>query len=184
GLPYERAQLRNSWKNAGGVKERLYEKASCLPDFSDMIPWFGQSIDASDGEFSLRSKYVFWRARSRLNWNPQHSIGALDTFNDVHVAMTVATGGEPIPLATWRRLRMLVTPHPLGGCNMAAAEGAGGTTDTCEVFGHRNLFVMDGSVIPRAIGRNPSKTIAAVAERSSQMLVDELPARFGVASAV
>jgi cholesterol oxidase len=43
---------------------------------------------------------------------------------------------------------------------------------------------MDGSVIPRAIGRNPSKTIAALAERNSQMLVDELPARFGVAAAV
>ena len=30
---------------------------------------------------------------------------------------------------------------------MAAAEGAGVTTHAGEVFGHRNLFVMDGSVI-------------------------------------
>jgi cholesterol oxidase len=181
GLPNFGAHLLKSWKNAGGLKQRLYEKASDLTDFSDMIAWFGQSIDAADGEFSLRSKYVFWRARSRLNWNPQRSVGALDTFNDVHVAMTLATGGEPMPLATWRRLRMLVTPHPLGGCNMAAGEGAGVTADTGEVHGHRNLFVMDGSIIPRAIGRNPSKTIAALAERGSQMLVDELPARFGSA---
>jgi len=184
GLPNVGAHLLKCWKSAGGLKQRLYEKASDLTDFSDMIPWFGQSIDAADGEFSLRSRYVFWRARSRLNWNPQHSISALDTFNDVHVAMTLATGGEPMPLATWRRLRTLVTPHPLGGCNMAAAEGAGVTTDTGEVHGHRNLFVMDGSIIPRAIGRNPSKIIAALAERGSQQLVGELPARFGVASAV
>jgi cholesterol oxidase len=107
-------------------------------------------------------------------------MSALDTFNDVHVAMTLATGGEPMPLATWRRLRMLVTPHPLGGCNMAAAEGAGVTTHAGEVFGHRNLFVMDGSVIPRAIGRNPSKTIAALAERGCERLVAELPRRLGV----
>ena len=46
-----------------------------------------------------------------------------------------------------------------------------------EVFGYDNLFVMDGSVIPRAIGRNPSKTIAAIAERSCEKLLDELPAR-------
>jgi cholesterol oxidase len=184
GLPNFGAHLLKSWKSAGGLKQRLYEKASDLTDFSDMIPWFGQSIDAADGEFSLRSKYVFWRARSRLDWNPQRSVSALDTFNDVHVAMTLATGGEPMPLATWRRLRMLVTPHPLGGCNMAAAAGAGVTTDRGEVFGHRNLFVMDGAVIPRAIGRNPSKTIAALAERNSQMLVDELRARFDVSAAV
>ena len=67
---------------------------------------------------------------------------------------------------------MLVTPHPLGGCNMAAAAGAGVTNHMGEVYGHHNLFVMDGSVIPRAIGRNPSKTIAAVAERSCEKLLD------------
>ena len=170
GLPNVGAHLLKCWKNAGGLRQRLYEKASDLTDFSDMIPWFGQSIDAADGEFSLRSRYVFWRARSRLNWNPQGSLSALDTFNDVHVAMTLATGGEPMPLATWRRLRTLVTPHPLGG-SVAAAEGAGVTTDTGQVHGLRNLFVIDGSIIPRAIGRNPSKTIAALAERGSQKLV-------------
>jgi cholesterol oxidase len=177
GLPNFGAHLLKSWKGAGGLKQRLYEKASDLTDFSDMIPWFGQSIDAADGEFSLRSPLKFWRARTRLNWNPQRSVSALDTFNDVHVAMTLATGGEPIPSFTWKRLRMLVTPHPLGGCNMAAAAGAGVTDDKGEVFGYRNLFVMDGSVIPRAIGRNPSKTIAALAERSSEKLLEELPRR-------
>jgi len=44
--------------------------------------------------------------------------------------------------------------------------------------------VMDGSVIPRAIGRNPSKTIAAIAERSCDKLRDELPRRLdGVTTA-
>jgi cholesterol oxidase len=52
-----------------------------------------------------------------------------------------------------------------------------------EVFGHDNLFVMDGSVIPRAIGRNPSKTIAAVAERSCEKLLDELSRRLDGAMA-
>jgi cholesterol oxidase len=184
GLPNFGAHLLKSWKDAGGLKERLYRKASSLTDFSDMVPWFGQSIDGADGEFSLRSKYIFWRARTRLDWNPQRSVSVLDTFNDVHVAMTLATGGEPMPLATWRRLRMLVTPHPLGGCNMAAASGAGVTTHTGEVFGHPNLFVMDGSVIPRAIGRNPSKTIAAIAERNCERLDDELSRRLNGAAAV
>jgi cholesterol oxidase len=177
GLPNFAEHLLKSWKNKHGVKGTLYRKASEFTDFSDMIPWFGQSIDAADGEFALQNPLWFWRAKTRLNWNPQRSASALDAFNDVHIAMTLATGGDPKPSLTWKRLRMLVTPHPLGGCNMAAAPGAGVTNDRCEVFGFENLFVMDGSVIPRAIGRNPSKTIAAVAERSCATLRDELPGR-------
>jgi cholesterol oxidase len=57
---------------------------------------------------------------------------------------------------------------------MASAAGAGVTDHMGEVFGFENLFVMDGSVIPRAIGRNPSKTIAAVAERSCEKLLERL----------
>ena len=102
----------------------------------------------------------------------------------MHVAITRATGGEPLPLFTWKRLRMLVTPHPLGGCNMAAAPGAGVTNHMGEVFGYWNLFVMDGAVIPRAIGRNPSKTIAAVAERSCEKLLEEMPTRLNGAAAL
>jgi cholesterol oxidase len=177
GLPNIGAHLLKRWKDKRGPKKWAYRKASELTDFSDMIAWFGQSIDAADGEFSLQNPMRFWRARTRLNWNPQRSVGALDSFNDVHVAMTLATKGEPRPLFTWKRLRTLVTPHPLGGCNMAAAPGAGVTDHNGEVFGYKNLFVMDGSVIPRAIGRNPSKTIAAIAERNCEKLRVELPSR-------
>ena len=184
GLPNLGAHLLKSWEDRGGIRGRLFQRASDLTDFSHMIPWFGQSIDGADGEFSLQSPFRFWRARTQLNWNPQRSVGALDTFNDIHVAMTLATKGSPIPLFTWKRLRMLATPHPLGGCNMAAAAGAGVTNHMGEVFGYDNLFVMDGSVIPRAIGRNPSKTIAAVAERSCEKLLEEMPTRLQGAAAL
>ena len=32
-----------------------------------------------------------------------------------------------------------------------------------EVFGYRNLYVADGAIVPKAIGLNPSRTIAALA---------------------
>lgn len=174
GLPNIAEALLANWKGVRGWKQKVYENACEKTDFRSMIPWFGQSIDAADGEFSLRGRHAFWRGRLRLNWNPQLSMQALDTFGDMHVAMTLATGGVPIPLSTWKRLRMLVTPHPLGGCNMGSAPGVGVVDHTGEVFGHKNLFVMDGAVIPRAIGRNPSKTIAAIAERSCDRLGDRL----------
>jgi cholesterol oxidase len=34
-----------------------------------------------------------------------------------------------------------------------------------EVFGYPKLYVVDGSILPTPIGRNPSHTIAALAER-------------------
>jgi cholesterol oxidase len=69
---------------------------------------------------------------------------------------------------------MLVTPHPLGGCPMGLTPALGVVDDGGRVFGHPGLYVMDGSVIPRALGRNPSKTIAALAERSVELLLEEV----------
>lgn len=173
GLPNVSKLLLKSWDDApaSSMKRWMYDTASDFTDFKSMIPWFGQAIDGADGEFSLRDKRKFWRGRLKLDWNPQRSKLAMDAFADTHIKLTEAAGGTAYSLLTWRYLKMLVTPHPLGGCNMSSAPAAGVVQHTGEVFGHRNLYVMDGSVVPRAIGKNPSKTIAAVAERSCEQLL-------------
>jgi cholesterol oxidase len=58
-----------------------------------------------------------------------------------------------------------VTAHPLGGAPMGRDRLHGVVDSHGEVFGHRGLFVADGSVMPAPIGANPSMTIAALAER-------------------
>jgi cholesterol oxidase len=70
-------------------------------------------------------------------------------------------------------LRQLVTPHPLGGCGMAASPSAGVTNHAGRVYGHPGLYVFDGSIVPRPLGLNPSKTIAALAERGVELLLRE-----------
>ena len=68
---------------------------------------------------------------------------------------------------TWSAQKQLVTVHPLGGCPMGDDENHGVVDVHGEVFHYPNLFVTDGSIIPTAVGPNPSKTIGAMAERIS-----------------
>ncbi len=39
-----------------------------------------------------------------------------------------------------------------------------------EVFGYRNLYVIDGAIVPEALGVNPSRTIGALAERAASLI--------------
>lgn len=131
-----------------------------------LMPWFGQAVDEPGGRFYLgRRWWMPWRKdRLRLDWDYRAAEKAVQGLADMHLRLTRATGGEAVTPATWRWFRNLVTPHPLGGCNMADDARHGVVNDRGEVFGYPNLYVMDGAVVPTALGLNPSKTIAALAE--------------------
>lgn len=120
--------------------------------------------------------------RVRVNWP---GIGAQPVFTTVNAALKEATkalGGTYIKNPTWTPLlgQDLVTVHPLGGCPMAEDAEHGVTNHKGQVFSgkkgedaYENLYVMDGSVIPRSVGVNPLLTISAVAERNIALLAAE-----------
>jgi cholesterol oxidase len=137
----------------------------------NMMPWIGQAVDAADGRLYLgRSLLAPWRRRLRLAWNPTASRDTIEAMIDTHGEFARATGGRPLSPLVWKLLKALVTPHPLGGCCMADTPANGVVDHRGEAFGYPRLFVADGSVVPRAIGLNPSKTIAAVAERMAEFI--------------
>jgi cholesterol oxidase len=70
-------------------------------------------------------------------------------------------------------LSKFTTVHPLGGCPMADDPASGVVDDVGRVYGYRGLRVLDGSIVPTALGVNPSKTIAALAERGVAQLIAE-----------
>ena len=142
--------------------------------FTSLMPWFAQGRDLSDGTFRLRRRWLglFGEKRLRLDWEIGRSRGVMDSIVRMHERLARSTGGIPLVPATWTWAKMLVTPHPLGGCNMAANAASGVVNHRGEVFGYPNLFVADGAIIPEAIGANPSKTIAALAERIAGEIVD------------
>ena len=77
------------------------------------------------------------------------------------------------------QLPFSVSVHPLGGCCMADSAESGVVSHTGEVFSgskgkgvHPQLYVMDGSVIPRSLGINPLWSITAIAERNVALLIE------------
>ena len=135
------------------------------------MPWFGQAVDASDGVFKLtRSWMPPFRHEVKLEWDIEKSKAAVQALIDMHIKLSEATGGEPMVPPTWTVLKNLVTPHPLGGCRMGESSADGVVDHKGEVFGYPGLYVADGSIIPKAVGLNPSRTIAALAERIAELI--------------
>lgn len=58
------------------------------------------------------------------------------------------------------------TAHCIGGCVIAASPQQGVVDEQHRVFGYRNMYICDGSVLAANLGVNPSLTITALAERA------------------
>ncbi|MCR4315767.1 MAG: GMC family oxidoreductase [Planctomycetes bacterium] len=94
------------------------------------------------------------------------------SINAAH-ALVESLGGYLIknPLETFG---FTGTVHPLATCRMAESPEHGALSPEGEVFGYRNLFVVDGATIPAPIIVNTSLTIAAVAERIAERIKSRL----------
>ncbi|RZL89184.1 MAG: hypothetical protein EOP82_20675, partial [Variovorax sp.] len=99
-------------------------------------------------------------------------------------------GGRVLPNPLWQPLPDLgplgvkigaTTVHPLGGCPMADSAGEGVVDQYGRVFAKADsttpempgLAVLDGSIVPVALGINPALTIAALAERAIPVLASD-----------
>jgi cholesterol oxidase len=113
--------------------------------------------------------------RLRIDWPGLGKQAQLGEASELMRRITLALGGEYIQNPIWNELtdHNLVTAHPLGGCVMADNTDGGVVNHKGQVFSggpgggvHEGLYVMDGSVVPTALGVNPLLTISALAERS------------------
>jgi cholesterol oxidase len=165
--------LRASLTDGGGgnlgraLLERLEQGGRGKDATRNLMLWLGAGVDAADGELRLdRSWIPPFRRSLDLRWDPERSRGVIEAIRAQHERMTEVTGGRPGPDKGWEIFRSLLTLHPLGGCRMAATPASGVVDHLGQVFGYPRLYVVDGSIVPTAIGRNPSHTIAALAERA------------------
>jgi cholesterol oxidase len=145
--------------NLSWLLQHLTLLAANLDVSKHLMPWFAQGVDAGDGELHLTNGVL------DLKWDIDRSLPLFETIEKRHHTLAHATDGHPFPLPTWLASHELITPHPLGGCNMGSSPDQGVVNHLGEVFGYKNLYVADGAIVPRPLGVNPSRTIGALAER-------------------
>jgi len=124
--------------------------------------------EGSDGSMQLNDN-----GDIRLNWPDAGELPVFNLIDETLRTAVSATGGTYIANPIWAKAlgRNLISVHPLGGCAMGDDAGSGVINHGCQVFDdmgglHDGLYVMDGSIMPRSLGVNPSLTITALSERA------------------
>jgi len=126
--------------------------------------------DASNGQMRLTPLFRCFDIR----WNKEDSAGLIAAMRQVAGDLTAAAGAKSSFFALDAGpLGKFITVHPLGGCPMSDDPAAGVTDDGGRVHRYEGLYVLDGSIVPTALGVNPSKTIAALAERGVERVLAE-----------
>jgi cholesterol oxidase len=119
--------------------------------------------------------------RIRISWDGAGQQQIFTNMNEELRRHARALQGSFISNPTWSffNLRHLITAHPLGGCPMGEDHLQGAVDIYGRVFQadgsvHQGLYVIDGSVIPSALGVNPFLTISALTERFAARKIQQL----------
>lgn len=161
------AKLRWFYQEVARFTAEDRELQKRLP--SNLMIFLGMGEDGSDGVIGLR-KRIGRRPKLDIAWNHDRTRPLLREMEQELRKVTKELGGQYVGNPLWTVLGRLITVHPLGGCALADEPADGVLNPDGEVWGYPNLFVADGSVMPRAIGPNPALTIAAIAERNAEQI--------------
>jgi cholesterol oxidase len=130
------------------------------------FPVLAMGRDNASGTMSLRGKYL------SCDWKREDSEELYRRIVDTGERIAAALGARYQDNPAAEYFNQVITAHPLGGCPMGASRDTGVVNEWGEVFGEPNLYVADGSVLPGPVGPNPALTIAALANRFADHIVD------------
>ena len=130
------------------------------------MPLLGMGREVPNGRLYLR------RGHLDLNWNPAASKAYFSRLNETMRRTADGLGASYAADPLWW-LNLLITVHPLGGAPMGRNPSEGVVDNYGQVFGYEGLSIADGSVLPGPAGANPSLTIAALADRFADRIIDD-----------
>jgi cholesterol oxidase len=133
------------------------------------LPLLGMGLDVPDGVLGLDRK-----GELTLDWSKKPSDAFYQEVVRTSRAVAHSMGARFLEDPVTTLLRRFVTVHPLGGCAMGISRADGVVDEWGRVHGHPRLHVADGSVMPGPVGPNPSLTIAALADRFADKMIDDM----------
>ncbi|MEN0071933.1 MAG: GMC family oxidoreductase [Propionicimonas sp.] len=138
---------------------------------SSSIPLLGMGRDTPDGRITLNDGEL------DVEWTSATSMAYFESMRATMRSVSDTLGADFRDNPLWWTKRV-VTVHPLGGAPMGRHVHEGVVDTWGESFGHPGLFVVDGAAVPGPVGPNPSLTIAAMADRAVEHLLERpRPAR-------
>ena len=112
----------------------------------------------------------------RFNWKwSDHEIKQAEHMQQTFAALIEQMGGKAKPKSGRDAIqRPGEIIHEVGTARMGAKASESVTNQYCQTWDVKNLFLMDGSVLPSNPDKNPTLTILALAWRSSEYLMEEM----------
>jgi cholesterol oxidase len=144
-------------------------KLARLPPITDSLVFLMIGRDAANGRMRLTPLL----RRFDIVWSKEESQPLFDAMRRKTEELAERAEAQPFFSLDAGPLGKFITVHPLGGCPMSDDPAQGVVDDRGRVHGYDGLYVSDGAIVPTALGVNPSKTIAALAERNAEHLLRE-----------
>jgi cholesterol oxidase len=120
-----------------------------------------------DGHIEMRlGRPWFWPFHKMLMSAGAKVPAFIPQANEFARVAAQMTGGTALSTVTEILFNIPTTAHILGGCPMSDSSSTGVVDGRNRVFGYRNMYICDGSVIAANLGVNPSLTICALSERA------------------
>lgn len=140
------------------------------------LGWARESVillcmQALEGHIDMRwERHVFWPFRKFLVSRGRKVPTFIPAANEFAQKFAQLAGGTAMSMLPEILFNVPGTAHCLGGAVIADSPQRGVVDYRNRVFGYKNMYVCDGSVVGANLGVNPSLTITALTERAMSFI--------------
>ena len=124
-------------------------------------------MQALEGHIDMRwRRHIYWPFRKFLVSRGHKVPTFIPAANEFAQKFAQMAGGTAMSMLPEILFNVPGTAHCLGGAVIADSPEHGVVDHRNRVFGYKNMYVCDGSVVAANLGVNPSLTITALTERA------------------
>ena len=128
-------------------------------------------MQALEGHIEMRwQRPWFWPLHKALVSRGDKVPTYIPRANEFAKKFAEVAGGSPMSMLPEIVFNIPDTAHCIGGCVIGSSAESGVVDSRQRVFGYRNMYICDGSVIAANLGVNPSLTITTLAERAMSFI--------------